>query len=1240
MPINNKQIRELFSDIRIGKAALLLGQEYFKIDDDYYKMVLDGLGISYEKPSLNDLWKSYDPPYEKLKKSMINAAEKSAYKPWLRTLFSLGWNIILSSSINNEWIKNGVGKNFSLNIKTQAELPENVSFYKLFSKKQPQYISLYSDEMSIPDKNALIKQKNKITLLNMIRDNMLSSYDGRLVVDGIAEDDWFDIRRLAENADNFPYGCIFIFGMNNAKLEKVCRDEDDLELLQGYIQEGKIILCDSNLRNVIIENGLITEDDEEDDDDHENEVRISLANDDSLWVSRKECSQLNRINITLMRDEILSRLILTDDNKERYFADFLQQRDKKDWRYFDISYKGENMSFHVDRQPVEGMLISAVAKQLGASNNRREIILLKGNSNSGKTTSLSWFAWHAVKCGFKKKNEKNIVLYISGDPSYYDDEWQDILYEFIKNSINNKVTTKGDRIRNVIIVWDNYNSKNKKEDYVSLYNKLNECNTIIIGSIYSFESINSTASVVQGVAFNELMPLHSTLDEESKKSFEELLRTIDADWVSKAPLSKDGYLFEKIINFAKFKYSPEWDQIRISMKAALSKEAVLSEDTSNNLFSIFMNKNADDFTDVTKTISRLGIGAKIQSQFINADNDKQNKNIPFINSIREMNLILAVAGQFKKTVRLPLSVLLRTILKKTEYKGDYQKLNRILRSDSMVEYDANTSTGNILVSFRHPSEAMAYLESNYGSDRIEEEVKVVVRLIECCNWENYEEAQAVVALIRSFGSNSYGKYGEEEQIRRGHYNVYSKYWWRIVDELRRYASSNAEAMLVAGHFIREHIEYIEQNEQNHPENDLDCLKYAVDLMEKSVDSCGSKPTRSRLYGEICRNLLQQIKIIKDINIIEEISFDFEDYFKLAVENGLTSKRSNNSISMIQLLDIWLNYVLYDITKRSHLIPDTLEYIDMLFYSESNLIDDNEDYVNVISNINRIYEIVNEQESNLKEIFKDSKNDSYIYCIAKQVLVKVYFKFREKYEKMFVRNTTGPVRSSRVFFLNENAVEEFYQEVEILAEIKQELHSSSEEIIKILEEDNALEDMSFRCLVLYLKAKWMFYTNNLLLEHGQTPALSDTQWFELNKICNFILTKKSDNDIVPRSVEFIQNIYGFVFEKKKWSQKRYLSESPNSLICLCTDAGAPRTFRLSFKEDYHNHNKLKASVDYEVVNGERLKTSIVGQDNIYVPENIRNYRELKINNLNIDRDFLIWFNLGGPLIQDNKNKEEM
>ncbi|MGN0623124.1 MAG: hypothetical protein ACI4JA_04140 [Oscillospiraceae bacterium] len=1252
MSLNKKQIQDLFTDIRTGKAALLLGQEYFRIDEDYYEKVLYALNRKDDKPSLNELWESGEPPYDALKSALYYAAENSDYKPWLRTLLSLGWNIVLSSSINNEWVKNGVGPNFSLIIQTQTELPDNVDFYKTFSKNQPHYISLYSDEKSIPPKIELLKLKKRTTLLDMIYNQMLSSYDGYLVADGIAEDDWFDIGRLTENIGDTPYGCIFIFGMDNERLEKVCNNANDLMLLQEYIKNGQIILFEKSLKETIIELGLVTEDEEADEDEHDNEVRIRLANDDSLWVSRRECSRLNKISITLMRDEILNQLIMTDDNKEKYFADFLQQRDKKNWNYFDISYKRKRTTFHIKRQ-VEGLLENAVIKQLGSSNNKREIILLKGNSNSGKTTSLSWFAWHAVKEGFKKKkDEKYIVIYISGDPSYYDKEWQDILSEFIKNNIYNKPTVKGDRIRNVIIVWDNYNGRDKKSDYIQLYNKLNECNAILIGSIYLFESSNNNSSIVQGVAFNELQPLSSKL-EDNAKDFKILLSSINPNWASQV---EGNYLFENIINIAKYNYSQVWEQVRQTMRAGLSKEALLTEKVSDDLFNIFKNKNADDFTDVAKTVFGLGIGAKIQSQFIKTDIEKQKKNILFINSIRDMNLILAVAGQFKKVIRLPVSVLLKTILQGKEYRGECEKLKKILRSDSMVEFDFNNSTNNALVSFRHPSEAIAYLENNFGADRKRKEIDVIIRIIRNCRWDVFEEAKAVSAFVRSFGTNSYGKYGEEKPNTHGHYNEYSEYWLEIVQALRQCATDNAEAMLIAGHFTRDHVETYPSN------NDLIILNTALEGMLRAVDSCTIKSTCSRLWGEICRNLLQQIKITDDITLIEDYSNEFEEYFEYAVKSGKESSLNNKDSSMIQLLDIWLNYVLNDKERQNQLIPDTLEYIDLLFYNESSLIDDSEDYVNVISNINRIYEIINSKNgSDLREIFANSNNDSYIYCIAKQVLVRTYFDCKEKYPDLF-SDKNGYVLSSRVFFLNENAANDFYQigalknnnnseenyeinkdresnDVNVkFTHIKRKLHDASEELIKILEDEySSVEEMSYRCLVLYLKAKWMYYTNNLLLEHGQTPALSDARWRELNRICTCIVSNKRDNDVVPRSAVFIQNIFGFVFEEKKWNLHRPPSEMPNRLICLCTEYGVPRLFNISTYLD--NYNKLKAQIDCEVINGKTTKEPcIVGKKNIYVPENVKDYRELKRTNLNVNKNYAIWFNLGGPEIQDNGRKE--
>ena len=425
--------------------------------------------------------------------------------------------------------------------------------------------------------------------------------------------------------------------------------------LKQYIEDGHILLCEKSLKDTLTELGMVTEEEEDDEDDHEDEVRISLANSDSLWIPRRECSRLAKINITLMRDEILGKLLLTDENKEKYYADFIQQRDTKSWKYFDIKYNGERLSFHVKRT-VEGMLENAVANQLGSSNSERGIILLSGNSNSGKTTSLCWLAWHAVREGFrKKKDEKYIVIYISGDPSFHDNNWQDMLSDFIKGNIYNKTTAKGDRIRNVIVIWDNYNCADKRAEYVQLYNKLNECNAILVGSIYSFESPNNSAPI-QGIGFSE-MKLSPKLDGSAWTDYKMTLRKINQDWAQQADRKTSGYLFEDILNIANYNYSSVWEQVRLTMRAGLSNEAFLTEKVSGDLLSIFKNKNADDFDEVKKTVHGLGIGAKYQSKFITVpDIQKQEKNVSFINSIRDMNLILAVAGQFKKAIRLPMSV--------------------------------------------------------------------------------------------------------------------------------------------------------------------------------------------------------------------------------------------------------------------------------------------------------------------------------------------------------------------------------------------------------------------------------------------------------------------------------------------------------------------------------------------------------------------------------------------------------
>ena len=108
--------------------------------------------------------------------------------------------------------------------------------------------------------------------------------------------------------------------------------------------------------------------------------------------------------------------------------------------------------------------------------------------------------------------------------------------------------------------------------------------------------------------------------------------------------------------------------------------------------------------------------------------------------------------------------------------------------------------------------------------------------------------------------------------------------------------------------------------------------------------------------------------------------------------------------------------------------------------------------------------------------------------------------------------------------------------------------------------------------------------------------------------------------------------------------RNRTEDPNRILCLCypeqdSVIGTPRRFRISVNHGI-NTKKLYAKIDAEIKDEKKTRTGIVGRNGIYVPENINNYRDIKRSNMNISRDFSIWFNLGGPQIQDYKTGQEV
>mgnify|MGYP004631577839 CR=1 FL=1 len=1267
MSMKLKEYRDIFDNIKKGQAVLLVGQTYLKSDRKYYDHLLKNLKLTDNGQTLNELWKEFTgtEDLDKLRDAMKDAANDAECLPWLRTIMSMGWNCVFTSTTNIEWLLASVGSNFSLNLKSRTELEESLSrsnFRGIFNKKNMPVVPLFGDETNLPKSSKVLRSlKILSTVFEKPCDSILCQY-GYLIIDGLEKDDWFNVTKLQNIISSAPNDCVYIFGMTEKKLEDMCADDDNWLNMQDFLADGRLQLCEKTLKEVVEELGL-TETIEFDDDDHSGDVKVNIGEDDTLWIERSQCIRMQNMGITLLRDELMSSLILRRRDVREEFANFLMQDSSKDWKYFRVVDE-KIKSFHINRR-VEVSLRNHVIDQLRKPANKRSIVLLKGNSNTGKTTTLSWLAREVYEklphslnksstSDKKKASDRYAVLYINGDPAMYNSKWIEDLTEFIKDKLYDKTTVRNQRVSNVIIIWDNENSQNKWADYEKLNNILNECNIVLVGSIYEFES----RKLKQGNRPIEVS-INAVLEQTEKNELNILLQKVDYNMYNNFDMNSEGkqeYLFETLTHFAEYNYSPVWQAYKLRLRSRLDKEANKTEDVSNQELTLFLGTQ--------DAVLKNGIGAYLQLQIDQMDEENKKRNEPLRNAIADLNLILAVAGQFKKTVALPESLLLETVIKggTSTFDREVEKIRKILSLDSMVKYASSAETGVRYVSFRHPSEALAYLYNSLGQDdfeskksyRKDKEVEVIKRLIKNCDWESttgMHEAKAVTALIRCFGANSYGKFGEENTYR-GNYKNYAAYWENIVDVLNNYACNNPDAMLIVGHFTRELIQlkcntsgtYFEKN---------DLINQLVDVFSKMkniVDSEYNSPSptaMARLYGEMCRNLLEQIIILDDEDpSASSLSDDFIDIFRKAVIITKECNINDHKVGTILLLDIWLNFA--KDKKLEKYLPDTLEYIETLLFDEGELIDDSADLVNVISKINDVYEKIGMQNEDnverLKTLFVSKGNDSWAYFKGKLELVKVYAEFKKTISKF---GSDDDSLSPRIFFLNEYAADDFNndEDKKLFDEIKAELKKVSGNIISALEDiyHDDIDKMSFRCLRMYLQAKWMYYTGNLILEYNQKPGLTESQWRELNDICLKACSRHSEAENSKRAMLFLTSIYRFAFLREKWDSRRG-NEQPNRRICLCAPAEkdgtvCPRIFRVSTKIQ---DGKVKAKVNKEMINGKAVNTLVNsdGSYSIYVPATVlKKHPEMKNSGIsNISHDFEIWFNLGGPQLKDIGDEE--
>ena len=872
------------------------------------------------------------------------------------------------------------------------------------------------------------------------------------------------------------------------------------------------------------------------------------------------------------------------------------------------------MERDIDRE-----LYSAVVEELQQeSSYHSRPILLEGASNSGKTASLVHLALQI------QKNRLVPVLFIQGLLDQSISKYEDTILGFIKAYLYTE------KSRKVLVIWDGSQSIDSPERYKHLSDKLRECNATVVGSCYA-----KMYSGVNGGRKKKTLRVPLTLNIAEYNAFGKMLQSVDDSLYSSFqfyapsadsrndPWSQES-LFHLLQKLAAFSYDPEWREVTRTLNSRFSKELIENQSNIEQRIQAFQETNSE--------IEAKGIAAawQIKLELFRAQQepDKLSTFDKCKEMIQEVNKILAVCGQFERP--LPLSLLLRTACKSV-YSQESAFITELIRVNSLISVISDPD-GYVLVRFRHPSEAEAFLSKNFPNldEKKEVEIAVLGELIKSCQWHHDEESRYMIQLVRQFGPNSSGKYSEEE--KNGHYTAYIDYWEEIAKLLKEYAGSSClEAVIVYAHLLRE---LHKSNSDYGITEEINLLDTAETALKQALDRADIPPAQHRrLFGEYCANLSATMRETCIPGKPQIAAFDtFRGYFRKSYI--LRDVSESSSFSDNSLLDIWVNAVLNlrdsYATREDALadsffqdcLADTIDYID-------TLLDINQDHPQLISKIKDIYSMCDDQRlTQLEKEFTSKNKDTFIFLRAHNCWI----------------NEAAP--RGNLYYLPDDMQVDAEENLPL---IRKELVLAAQEARAILEPSITLllRSHSSRCLAMLLRAKWIVLTDgHLPMEEKQCPALSETDWEEIHSLCeNYILFCSNENSR-PRPFAFLlegiwQWQYGDISKSRDFfrqcdDQMRDRGFVLYERIGLCTPG--TDSLRVFYVDVNQNPNgKLRAVIRTEIAkDGSRISgnPSMVGKKGVRISQTVLDYlfnhgRPIPKNN--ITKPVVVWFNTGGACL---------
>lgn len=1262
--MDNDTIERLKEKVNTDPSVLFLGQDYLRSKTGknlFYETINREFcdGRLSPKTDYTDMWKKMnggeplnDSSFEKMRSVLSHFPEQR----WLRKILNMRWGMVITSSIDGALCQS-VGQDFSIQ---SIDMDRRFFDRKYISKRTLNvsflYGTIYGIDGAYPPKeysrNEFMKRRKKVNdRIEWVYSDILSEY-GYFVIDGWdPKYDWMDT--LLNNAGEMPYDSIYLFGVN----EDISNSED----VKVLVENGILRTDERSFAQALEEIGFF--DDMSDDVREEygaDEKIVTINNDmDQMLLSIPEQAIMSLdSHIAVLYDDLWQAPNVYQPRIQDLYAKFQQQADMPAWYLYDDRY-----GFYFKRTLYQ-QLEDAVEKELYNTSYKRKYIMLEGNSNVGKTTMLVYLA-------YRKKNSVP-VIYIAGEPTQ--PKWMEGLKDFIKKQLM-MWQKKGKKVSSILVIWDANTDYHAGQRCKQLNDVLRECNSVVVGSAYRMDRREDDKTYYKDKAKNHHLLLTADLSPEEVDSMLGSLKKIGMDTQVRAYIDKNGAYLMHVLQVLHLQYREEWRLVSESLKFHFNREVEANEETVGERATKYIGDLAKK---VDEEIQKQGIATawqlkleKIKREFgwdRNLNKEKQKKLDRFEHVegyIKKINKILAVSGGF--SVYIPLTLILRMITTAEEhiFSDEQIFLIEVIENDSLL-CSRRDDQGYVSVSFRHQIEAVMYVENNLGNspdERKEKEVELLREMIAECKWYDEHESAAVLMLVRCFGPNSWGRINASRGKER-HYIEYEKWWGEIAEALKDVINAQPEGVLVYAMLVRSYC----RKEINQIEKDMTLssddrkkqikgkllrLNTAKRMLKDTIDQYDQNNTNQlcRLLGEICSNIVYEMKNSEEIVVCEALFKDLKIHFARAVKNW-SENNTTTIFTKNALLDIWLNGVenYFSIKKEQrHIEPmedpecadavaRSINYINELL----DLTDDDFDNITLLNKVNDIYKYVKTDDlDKLQEEFERVSNDTFLYlkawkCWEMQEDISFGSEEEKEYLRYYVKN----------LYLIPDDLDRLDIGKETATKLKEYAKKAASEALKILEEEMKLikQARSGRCIAMLIRAKWLLYTGNMPLEIKQRPILTLDQWNEIGRSCKeYITYAEQKGEKLRDAFVFLRMVYVWSFSRDR-QEIEQLQKDQGMLrtnewyferICLCNiGSDLPKRFKVNLQLRKGSNNKYIATVfaSEDEIEDEIVKS--VKNRQVHVPEFMAQElmgKEFGCAKFNIKQSVVIWFNAKGPQI---------